>query len=107
MQLILFGTASIITVAILAAAPASAKTMKQCNAEYSANRAELQGVQKKSDFIAACLAQTGAPPAGSAAGIAGDKASPEIGMGQTPKPTAKDLEDERRLKRDMNICIGC
>ncbi len=110
MRQVLLGTTLAVTLA-LAFTPASAKTVKQCNVEYAANKAAIQGVQKKSAFIAACRAESRALPGAAATGAAatptGDKVSPPVGMGQLPKPTAKDLAEERKLKHDMNICIGC
>ena len=57
-------------VAGFAFSPASAKTVKECDAEYSANKAAIKGTQKKADFIAACRAGSetipGAPPAAAA-----------------------------------------
>jgi hypothetical protein len=44
---------------VLSAAPASAKTAKECEAEYAANKVAIQGAkQKKADFITACRAGT-------------------------------------------------
>jgi hypothetical protein len=52
----------------LASAPAIAKTAKECNAEYSANKAAIKAAgQKKADFVAACKAGTETVPAAPAA----------------------------------------
>jgi hypothetical protein len=41
----------------LLSAPATAKTAKECNAEYAANKDAIKGAgQKKADFVAACRA---------------------------------------------------
>jgi hypothetical protein len=60
-----------------AAAPASAKTAKECNAEYAANKAAIKGAgQKKADFIAACKAGNETIPGGAAAAPAGAAPAP-------------------------------
>lgn len=47
---------------------AFAKTVKECDAEYSANKAAIKGAgQKKADFVAACRAGTETIPGGAAA----------------------------------------
>ncbi len=66
MRNILLGTALAISVA-LARSPASAKTAKECSAEYAANKAAIKATQKKADFIAACRAGTEALPGAAAA----------------------------------------
>jgi hypothetical protein len=44
-------------IALAAATPASAKTAKECDAEYASRKADIQAVkEKKADFIAACKA---------------------------------------------------
>src|ERR1700722_15239677 len=51
------------------AAPAGGKTKKECNAEYSTNKAAIKAAgQKKADFVASCLAGNETiPPAPAAA----------------------------------------
>jgi pyruvate/2-oxoglutarate dehydrogenase complex dihydrolipoamide acyltransferase (E2) component len=50
-----------------AAAPAGGKTAKECNDEYSANKAAIKaGGQTKKDFVAACRAGTETIPAAAA-----------------------------------------
>ncbi len=52
----------------VAAAPSYAKTVKECDADYAANKAAIKASgQKKADFIAACRAGTAAPTAAPAA----------------------------------------
>ena len=67
MRRILLGTTLAFGLAALAFSPAYAKTVKECDAEYAANKAAIQGTQKKADFITACRAGTevipGAAPA--------------------------------------------
>jgi hypothetical protein len=55
--------------AATAAAPAGGKTKKECNAEYSTNKAAIKAAgQKKADFVASCLAGNETiPPAPAAA----------------------------------------
>ena len=50
-----------------ACSPASAKTAKECKAEYAANKAAIKATQKKADFIAACRAGTEVVPGAAAA----------------------------------------
>ena len=51
----------------LSSAPASAKTVKECDAEYAANKASIKASgQKKADYVAACRAGTATPAAASA-----------------------------------------
>jgi hypothetical protein len=54
--------ATALVIALASVTPASAKTAKECNAEYAANKAAIQGTQKKADFIAACRAGTETVP---------------------------------------------
>ncbi|MBV8567140.1 MAG: hypothetical protein JO273_16935, partial [Methylobacteriaceae bacterium] len=51
------------------ASPATAKTSKECNTEYTANKAAIQASgQKKADFMTACkLGTEKVPPAANAA----------------------------------------
>lgn len=57
------------------AAPANAKTLKECNAEYVANKEAVKASgQTKAAYVAACRAETSAPPA--AATEAPDNAPP-------------------------------
>jgi len=50
--------AGLFSVAPLAVLPAPAKTAKECNAEYAANKAQIKAAkQKKADYIAACKAE--------------------------------------------------
>jgi hypothetical protein len=60
------------TLIALAAAPASAKTTKECDAEYTANKDAIKAAkEKKADFVAACKAL----PEGQTTPIAGGAAS--------------------------------
>jgi hypothetical protein len=67
MKTILIATAIGLSVALFGAS-ASAKTAKECNAEYSTNKAAIKAAgQKKADFIAACKAGTETIPTAPAA----------------------------------------
>src|SRR5579872_5555036 len=49
--------AALATIVALAAGPAAAKTTKECDDEYAANKAAIQAAkEKKADFVAACRA---------------------------------------------------
>lgn len=63
-----FASSAAITLAMaLNGAPASAKTVAECNREYAVNKAAIKASgQTKKDYVAAC--RSGAsPPAGAAA----------------------------------------
>ena len=67
----------------LTCTPASAKTAKECNAEYAANKPAIQAAkQKKADFIKACRAGTETIPASPTAG-----AAPAQAPAASPAPT--------------------
>ena len=59
--------ASALVAVPLAWSPASAKTAKECNAEYSANKAAIKAVEKKAVYIAACKAGNDAIPTAASA----------------------------------------
>jgi len=66
-----------------AAAGGAVKTVSQCDAEYAANKAAIQGSgQKKKDFVAACRAGTETIPAGAPA-----QAAPKPNVAPAPAPT--------------------
>ena len=76
----------------LVALPATAKTAKECNAEYAANKAAIRGVQKKADFVAACRAGTETIPGGAAAGPAAPAPTPTAAPDPTPTaPSTKPI----------------
>ncbi len=89
MKLIPFGIAVLFAAAIPAAG--HAKTVAQCNAEYTANKAAIQASgERKRDFMTRCRAETGAataplPPKGSAAATA----APPPAAGETPSRRAR------------------
>ena len=103
MRRILLGTTFALGLASLAHGPASAKTARECDAEYAASKAGLQGVQKKAEFVAACRAGADVPLG--AAPVAPSAARPQPNA--LRKPSAAELAEQRKLERDMNICIGC
>jgi hypothetical protein len=70
----------------LSAAPAGAKTVKECNAEYADNKAAIQGAKiKKADFLAQCKAGTEVIPTTTAA-PAPAPAAPSPAPTAAPKP---------------------
>lgn len=74
--------------AALVSAPASAKTAKECDTEYAANKAAIEAAkEKKADFIAACkaLAAGQTTPIGAAAPAAASKSPPPA---PSPPPAA-------------------
>ena len=76
-------------------APASAKTAKECDAEYAANKPAIQGAkEKKKDFITACRAGTETIPGGAAAApvsapAAAPAPTPVSAPASTPRPAPK------------------
>ena len=96
MRHVLLGTAIAIGFAF-AFSPASAKTAKECKAEYAANKAAIKATQKKADFIAACRAGTEALP-----GAAAAPATAPAPAQTAPRPRlrpAPAFSDGRRLRR--------
>ena len=67
MRRILLGAVIGIAMSAVSLGTASAKTVRECDAEYSANKAAIQGVQKKADFVTACRAGTETIPGAAAA----------------------------------------
>jgi hypothetical protein len=74
----------------LLGAPASAKTAKECSAEYAANKAAIQSAgQKKADFITACKAGSETIPTSAAPPTA-----PAPSSAATSVKTAKECDAE-------------
>ena len=103
MRRILLGTAVPVVLASILVGPAVAKTAKACNAAYAAMAPEAKATQKKPDFLKSCRAEPEVPGAASAI----PSTAPPRPYDGLRKPSAAELADERKLKRDMNICIGC
>jgi hypothetical protein len=88
-----FAVASLALIALTA--PASAKTVRECNDEYAANKPAIQGAgQLKKDFIAACRAGTETIPSGAmtAPAPAPTQAGPAIAPGHVK--TVSQCNDE-------------
>ncbi len=67
------------TVLSLSSAPTFAKTVKECDAEYTANKAAIKASgQKKADYVAACRAGDAAPVATPAAAAPAPTATPAV-----------------------------
>ncbi|MGA2487549.1 MAG: hypothetical protein ABSF49_16395 [Roseiarcus sp.] len=78
------GVAAVIA---FSSAPAYAKTVKECDAEYTANKEAIKASgQKKADYVAACRAGTAAPVATLAAAAPAAPA-PASAAAPAPKPT--------------------
>ncbi len=77
------------TVLSLSSAPTFAKTVKECDAEYTANKAAIKASgQKKADYVAACRAGAAAPvatPAAAAPSAPAPAATPTVVA--APQPT--------------------
>ena len=97
----IFTAGSIAGLLALWSAPSFAKTVAECNAEYSTNKGAIKAAgQKKKDFIAACRAGTetiptaaaapAAPPASTAAPAPAPVSTPAaIAPKPTPTPAAR------------------
>ena len=83
------GVAAIVT---LSSAPTYAKTVKECDAEYSANKQAVKASgQKKADYVAACRAGTAAPvatPAAAAPAAPAPAATPTVAAPPLVTPAA-------------------
>ena len=103
MRRILLGTVVPVMLASISIGPAVAKTAKACNAAYAALTPEAKAKQKRADFLTACRAEPEVP---GAAAATPSTVPPRTDAG-LPKPSAAELAEQRKLKHDMNICIGC
>ena len=80
-------TVVFVAAAALVSGPASAKTTKECDDEYAANKAAIQAAkEKKADFIAACkaTAEGQTTPIGAAPAAAAAPATPAPAPKATP-----------------------
>jgi hypothetical protein len=87
----------------LAGAPASAKTVKECDAEYSANKDAIKGSgEKKKDFIAACRAGTETIPSGAAGAPApaSEATAPASTRSGGSAKTVKECDAEYAANKD-------
>ena len=75
--------------------PGSMRSIKECDARYPVSDDTVQGNKHRRELITACL--EGGPTT--------TAAQPSKAL--SARPATKDPEEDRRLKRDMNICIGC
>ena len=85
---------------LVSSVPSWAKTAKECNAEYSANKAAIKGTQKKADFIAACKAGTEVIPGGGAAPATPAAApAPATPAAPAPSPVAPPVPAPKMAPR--------
>jgi pyruvate/2-oxoglutarate dehydrogenase complex dihydrolipoamide acyltransferase (E2) component len=101
-----------------AAAPAAGKSAKECNAEYSENKAAIKATgQKKSDFVAACRAgtevvPTAAAPAASAPAPAAQAPAPapSAPAPMAPRPaapmTASEAQAQASCPSDIVVWVN-
>jgi hypothetical protein len=85
----------------LAVEPASAKTAKECNDEYAANKVAIQAAkEKKADFIAACRAapEGQATPIGAAATTAAPSQSTSHTTSTASTTRANEFTTEAQAK---------
>lgn len=92
MRSISLASALAVAIGFLSLGAASAKTIRECDAEYAANKAAIQGTQKKADFVAACRAGTevipGAAPAAPALAPAAPARTGFFGRKKAVAPSA-------------------
>src|SRR5271170_2479853 len=104
MRLSIIAATTAVTLGIaFCGAPASAKTVKECNAEYAANKDAIKGGgQKKADFVAACRAGTETIPGGAAAApTAPTPAAPASAtISQATGKSAKDCNAQYAANKD-------
>jgi hypothetical protein len=88
------GTAALAATLALSAAPASAKTAKECNSEYKVQEDALKAAgTKKKDFIASCKAEPDTATPGTAAAPAAPAATAEAPAGgKTAKECGADYD---------------
>ena len=80
------GVAAVIA---LSSAPTNAKTVKECDAEYAANKAAIKASgQKKADYVAACRAGAATPAATPAAAPAAPAPAPAAAPAPAPTVAA-------------------
>lgn len=105
MRRMLILTSAAAIVAGFSATATSAKTPKECNAEYATNKDAIKGAgQKKKDFIAACKADTETIPAGTAAAPAPAAAVPA--QTATPAPAPAPVATKRVQTRSGPAATG-
>jgi hypothetical protein len=87
----------IVVVTLVSATCTSAKTVRECNDEYAANKAAIQGSgQKKKDFITACRVggETSAPGAATAP-LGTQTAAPRVAPEPAAAPRGKGVKTVR------------
>ncbi len=91
----------------LANAPTSAKTVKECDAEYKANKDAIKGSgEKKKDFVEACRTGTETIPGGAATAPAAPAATPEPTAATTGVKTAKECDAEYKANKEAIKASG-
>lgn len=92
---------------VMAAAPASAKTVKECDAEYKANKAAIRGSgEKKKDFVAACRAGTETIPSGGAMAPAAPTESAAHARPAGGGKTVKECDAEYKANKEAIRASG-
>lgn len=107
-------SASAISLAIaFAAVPALAKTVKECNAEYAANKDAIKASgEKKKDFVEACRGGTETIPSGAATAPASAperRRSPAVSRPQrnaTPNIRQTKKPSKRRARKRRTLSQG-
>jgi hypothetical protein len=81
---------------LLSAGPSTAKTVRECDAEYASNKAAIQASgQKKKDFITACRAGTATTPTGATAPAPAQLAPAATPAQTAPPPTSPTVTRQR------------
>lgn len=99
-------SAILLTIAF-AAAPVSAKTVKECDAEYVANKEAIKGSgEKKKDFVEACRAGTETIPGGATAPAAAPAAEEPTPTATGGVKTAKECDSEYKANKEAIKASG-
>jgi hypothetical protein len=95
-------TASVIAgILAMSAAPSFAKTVKECNAEYAANKDAIKASgQTKKDYVAACRAGTAAAPAATPAAAPAPAPAATTAPTAAAGKTAKECDAEYAANKD-------
>jgi hypothetical protein len=87
--------------------PASAKTVKECDAEYAANKDAIKGSgEKKKDFVEACRAGTETIPGGAAAPSAAPSTEAPSPAATSGVKTAKECDAEYKANKEAIKASG-
>jgi len=103
----IFWVLAIGTTLIATGSPAFAKTIKECDAEYAANKDAIKGAgQKKADFVAACRAGNEVIPGGTATAVPAPAPAPSTTAAPVAGKTAKECGAEYSANKAAIKAVG-